>query len=155
MQSHCEPWACFPASRESVNTGEASLAGLQLTSCWVAQFLTGHGLDRVQGLGLADPSFRRESILASNSFWWFQELLALCPCHSNFCLYVWNFLLFVLSPLLYLFFFLDYHHCQLELLLGKMGASKICMLQTYFTQWASDLYTNSCWSLVKEWFLGH
>lgn len=45
------------------------------------------------------------------------------PCvlnHSNFCLYVWNFLLFVLSPLLYLFFFfLDYHHCQLELLLGR------------------------------------
>ena len=44
----------------------------------------------------------------------------------------------------------NYHHDQLGLLLGKMGASKICMLQTYFTQWASDLYTNSCWSLVKE-----
>ena len=32
----------------------------------------------------------------------------------------------------------------------KRGASKICVLQTYFTQWASDLYINSCCSLVKE-----
>ena len=58
--------------------------------------------------GLADPSCRRESILASNSFWWFQELLVLWPRHSNFCPYVWDFLLLVSSPLLYLFFFFNF-----------------------------------------------
>ena len=45
MQSQWEPRACFPATREAVNTDEASLRHPPLTSCCVARFLTGHGLD--------------------------------------------------------------------------------------------------------------
>ena len=70
LRRQCKQWGA------AVNTDDTSLAGLLFTSCWVTQFLTGHGLVLVHGLGLADPSFRRESIPVSNSFWWLQESLA-------------------------------------------------------------------------------
>ena len=70
LRWQCKQW------RAAVNTDDTSLAVLLFTSCWVTQFLTGHGLILVHGLGLSDPSFRRESILVSNSFWWLQESLA-------------------------------------------------------------------------------
>ena len=38
-----------------VNTDKASLVRLTLSSCCVAQFLTGHGLAPVWGLGVGDP----------------------------------------------------------------------------------------------------
>ena len=45
MQNQWEPRACFPARREAVNTDEASLPHPPLTSCCVARFLTGQGLN--------------------------------------------------------------------------------------------------------------
>ena len=56
MKSQWEPWACFPGTRlfhlgviaewwgAAVNTDEASLTGLLLTSCCVAWFLIDQGL---------------------------------------------------------------------------------------------------------------
>ena len=61
LRRQCKQWGA------AVNTDDTSLAGLLFTSCWVTQFLTGHGLVLVHGLGLADPSFRRESILLTAS----------------------------------------------------------------------------------------
>ena len=49
LRRQCKQWAA------AINTDEASLAGLLLTSCWLAQFLTGHGLVLVHVLGLQTP----------------------------------------------------------------------------------------------------
>ena len=45
LRQQCKQWGA------AVNTDEASLAGLLLTSCWVTQFLTGH----VPGASTRDP----------------------------------------------------------------------------------------------------
>jgi len=55
-------WQCKQLGA-AINTDETSLAGLLLTSCWVAQFLTGHGLVLVHVLGLQTPPVEENPFL--------------------------------------------------------------------------------------------
>ena len=117
FQAHYFCWVCWAAggTQVAMQAVGSSYNYRWSFTCWPAtHLLLGGSVPNRPWAGtgacpgLEDPSCRRESILASNSFWWFQELLVLWPCHSNFCFYVWDFLLFVSSPLLYLFFFLTF-----------------------------------------------
>ena len=131
IQTHYVYWVCWAEMElmwqckqrgAPVNTGEASLAGLLLTSCCMAQFLTDHSLVWVHGLGVGNPWFRRESILASSSFLWFQEFLALWPRHSNFCLYIIGFsLLYVFC--IFLFFWIKLFSLFLFIYVAVSGLS--------------------------------
>ena len=69
MQNQWKLWACFPELGQqfewwgvAVNTDEASLAHLPLSSCYVAKFLTGQGPVLVCGPGIWGPHCKAHTL---------------------------------------------------------------------------------------------